>query len=87
MKKIFRPTSMLLAGICGAAILASQPSIAQNGAQDNSGSNTTRQEKKAELKKLEANGYRPEYNDPHYPNNLQNAERRSGSPGAASQRP
>lgn len=37
----------------------------------------------AELKKLEDAGYKPAANDPNYPQNLQNAEKRAGA--AASQ--
>ncbi|KWF30920.1 hypothetical protein [Burkholderia pseudomultivorans] len=33
----------------------------------------------AELKKLEDAGYKPAANDPNYPQNLQNAEKKAGS--------
>ena len=41
--------------------------------------------KNAELKKLEANGYQPGRNDPNYPQNLQNAEKKAGMGQGASQ--
>ena len=39
----------------------------------------------AELKKLESNGYNPAQNDPNYPQNLQNAEKKANAAQAASQ--
>lgn len=39
----------------------------------------------AELKKLEDNGYKPAMNDPNYPQNLQNAEKKANAAGGASQ--
>lgn len=39
----------------------------------------------AELKKLESNGYHPAENDPNYPTNLQNAEKKANAGQAASQ--
>lgn len=39
----------------------------------------------AELKKLEDAGYKPSANDPNYPQNLQNAEKKAGAAAGASQ--
>jgi len=47
----------------------------------------TRASEKADLKNLEAHGYRPTANDPNYPNDIQNAEKAaygSGATGATS---
>ena len=40
-------------------------------------STTTHAAKKAELKKLEQNGYQPSAPDPHYPQDIQNAEKKA----------
>lgn len=39
----------------------------------------------AELKKLEQNGYNPSVNDPNYPQNIQNAEKKANGAAGASQ--
>ncbi|KVR14139.1 hypothetical protein [Burkholderia ubonensis] len=39
----------------------------------------------AELKKLEDAGYKPAANDPNYPQNLQDAEKKAGAAAGASQ--
>ncbi|MGP8473646.1 DUF4148 domain-containing protein [Burkholderia sp. PR2] len=39
----------------------------------------------AELKKLEDAGYKPAANDPNYPQNLQNAQKKAGEAAGASQ--
>jgi uncharacterized low-complexity protein len=45
-----------------------------------------RDKKNAELKTLEQNGYNPAVNDPNYPQNLQNAEKKANAaPAGASQ--
>lgn len=44
-----------------------------------------RAKKNAELKKLEAAGYQPARNDPNYPENLQNAQKKAGVGQGASQ--
>jgi hypothetical protein len=44
-----------------------------------------RAKKNAELKKLEDAGYQPSKDDPSYPKNLQNAEKKAGIGAAASQ--
>ncbi|ASL43551.1 hypothetical protein bAD24_I08670 [Burkholderia sp. AD24] len=44
-----------------------------------------RAKKNAELKNLEANGYNPSRNDPNYPTDLQNAQKKAAAAGAASQ--
>jgi hypothetical protein len=37
------------------------------------------------LKNLEAHGYNPARNDPNYPNDIQNAQKKAGIGAAASQ--
>jgi hypothetical protein len=44
-----------------------------------------RAKKNAELKQLESNGYQPSRNDPNYPNDIQNAQKKAGIGAAASQ--
>jgi hypothetical protein len=44
-----------------------------------------RAKKNAELKKLEAAGYHPSQNDPNYPQDLQNAQKKAGIGQGASQ--
>lgn len=44
-----------------------------------------RAKKNAELKKLEDAGYQPSRNDPNYPTDLQNAQKKAGIGAAASQ--
>jgi hypothetical protein len=44
-----------------------------------------RAKKNAELKQLEAHGYQPSRNDPNYPNDIQNAQKKAGIGAAASQ--
>ncbi|TCW84222.1 hypothetical protein C5O80_14310 [Burkholderia sp. SRS-46] len=44
-----------------------------------------RAKKNAELKKLEDAGYKPSANDPNYPQNLQDAQKKAGAAGGASQ--
>jgi len=44
-----------------------------------------RAKKNAELKKLEDAGYHPGQNDPNYPSNLQQAQKKAGIGAAASQ--
>jgi hypothetical protein len=39
----------------------------------------------AQLKQLESNGYRPAVNDPNYPQDLQNAEKKANGAIGASQ--
>lgn len=68
----------------------SAPDAASNGsmskAQRKEARKEARERKNAELKKLEKNGYNPATaNDANYPNDIQNAERKAASPGAASQ--
>lgn len=47
-------------------------------------STTSHTAKKAELKKLEQSGYQPSATDPHYPQDIQNAEKKAnGGAGAA----
>lgn len=52
------------------------------------GSTTTHAAKKAELKKLEQSGYQPSSQDPHYPQDIQNAEKKAtGGAGASGAMP
>ena len=44
-----------------------------------------REKKNAELKELEAHGYQPSRNDPNYPTDIQNAQKKAGIGAAASQ--
>ncbi|HEX3634564.1 MAG TPA: DUF4148 domain-containing protein [Paraburkholderia sp.] len=44
-----------------------------------------RAKKNAELKQLESNGYNPSRNNPDYPTDLQNAQKKAGIGAAASQ--
>ncbi|MFM0157280.1 DUF4148 domain-containing protein [Paraburkholderia sediminicola] len=44
-----------------------------------------RAKKNAELKQLESNGYNPSRNDPNYPTDLQNAQKKAAAGAAASQ--
>ncbi|KVN39981.1 hypothetical protein WJ63_28515 [Burkholderia pyrrocinia] len=44
-----------------------------------------RAKKNAELKKLEDAGYKPAANDPNYPQNLQDAQKKAGAAAGASQ--
>lgn len=44
---------------------------------------TTRASEKADLKNLEAHGYRPQAQDPNYPNDIQKAEKSAYGTGSA----
>lgn len=58
---------------------------AQQKAQRKAARKQARAKNTAELKKLESNGYQPSQNDPNYPQNLQNAEKKANAGQAASQ--
>jgi hypothetical protein len=58
---------------------------AQKKAQRKAARKRARENNTAELKKLESNGYQPTQNDPNYPQNLQNAEKKASAGQAASQ--
>jgi hypothetical protein len=45
----------------------------------------SRAKKNGELKKLDSAGYQPAGNDPNYPDNLQNAQKKAGIGAGASQ--
>jgi hypothetical protein len=45
---------------------------------------TTRKAEKEDLKKLEQNGYKPEAQDPHYPDDVQAAEKKAYGGSTAS---
>ncbi|RAS22313.1 DUF4148 domain-containing protein [Paraburkholderia bryophila] len=57
-------------------VQAQQPS-----ADTQNNGTTTRAAKKAELKTLEKNGYQPSADDPHYPQDIQNAEKKANGGG------
>jgi hypothetical protein len=57
----------------------------QAKAQHKAERKAARAKNNAELKKLEQNGYNPAVNDPNYPQNLQNAEKKANAPAGASQ--
>jgi predicted xylose isomerase-like sugar epimerase len=57
---------------------ASSPSTkAEKKAQRKIARKEARAKNTAELKRLEDNGYQPHVNDPNYPQNLQNAEKKA----------
>jgi Domain of unknown function (DUF4148) len=61
---------------------------AQQPADTQQGSTTTRSAKKAEVKKLEQNGYQPHAADANYPQDIQNAEKKAaGNPGVSQPAP
>jgi len=64
-----------------AAASAAKPSKAQR----KQARKEARAKKNAELKKLEDAGYNPSRNDPNYPQDLQNAQKKAGVGTAASQ--
>ncbi|MGF6649272.1 hypothetical protein P3T24_004759 [Paraburkholderia sp. GAS33] len=68
-----------------AAAAPATPASATTKAQRKAARKQARAKKNAELKKLEANGYNPSRNDPNYPTDLQNAEKKAGAGQAASQ--
>ncbi len=71
----------------GAAAMA--PAAAASGAttkaQRKAARKQARAKKNAELKKLEDAGYQPSHNDPNYPTDLQNAQKKAGVGQGASQ--
>lgn len=71
-----------------AATNAAKPSAASKAAakaQRKAARKEARAKKNAELKQLESNGYNPSRNDPNYPTNLQNAQKKAAAGAAASQ--
>ncbi|RKF49882.1 DUF4148 domain-containing protein [Paraburkholderia fungorum] len=58
---------------------------AQRKAERKAARKQARAKNTAELKKLESNGYQPAQNDPNYPQNLQNAQKKANAGQAASQ--
>lgn len=83
-----RQTSRAFARVVAASVLtlASAHLVeAQQPADPSQNSTTTRSAKKAELKKLEQNGYQPSATDQQYPQDIQNAEKKAnGATGANS---
>jgi hypothetical protein len=65
----------------GAAASAAKPTKAQR----KQARKEARAKKNAELKKLEDAGYNPSRNDPNYPQDLQNAQKKAGIGAGASQ--
>lgn len=76
-----------------AAAMASQPltkeqkaqAKAQAKAQRKAERKEARAKNNAELKKLEDAGYKPALNDPNYPQNLQDAQKKANAAAGASQ--
>ncbi|WP_395065734.1 DUF4148 domain-containing protein [Paraburkholderia silvatlantica] len=76
-----------------AAAMASQPltkeqkaqAKAQAKAQRKAARKQARAKNNAELKKLEDAGYKPALNDPNYPQNLQDAQKKANAAAGASQ--
>ncbi|MGF6770857.1 hypothetical protein P3T18_003336 [Paraburkholderia sp. GAS199] len=58
--------------------------LVQAQTQAPSQSTTTRAQTKAELKTLEKNGYEPSAQDPHYPDDIQKAEKKASAGKGAS---
>jgi len=75
--------SMTLCVALGAAAAAVAGTAQAQQTAAPRGSSTTRAAQKAEIKKLEQNGYQPDTDDQHYPQNLQNAEKKAHGNAAA----
>jgi uncharacterized membrane protein (DUF106 family) len=58
---------------------------AQAKAQHKAERKAAREKNRAELKKLQDAGYKPAQNDPNYPQNLQNAQKKANAAAGASQ--
>jgi hypothetical protein len=76
--------SVAACAVAGFALLGAAAAHAQPAATPQHGSATTRAAQKAEIQKLEQNGYQPGTDDPHYPQNLQNAQKKARGGAAAS---
>lgn len=76
-------------GASDAMAAPAQPGMASSAkptkAERKAARKQARAKKNAELKKLEDAGYKPAQNDPNYPTNLQNAEKKAGVGAGASQ--
>lgn len=79
MKAIQRTEAIVA---CAVALALLGPSASAYAQQQQSP--TTRNGEKADLKKLEQNGYKPESQDSHYPDNVQAAEKKAYGGSAAS---
>jgi len=66
------------------AMAASKPA-ATTKAERKAARKQAREKKNAELKALEAHGYQPSRNDPNYPTDLPNAQKKAGIGAGASQ--
>lgn len=69
------------ADTAGATASAAKPTKAQR----KQARKEARAKRNAELKKLEDAGYKPSHNDPNYPQNLQDAQKKAAAGQAASQ--
>lgn len=79
---------LLVPGAAGAQTDATGASAAtgMSKAQRKEARKEARAKKNAELKQLEKNGYNPAAgNEANYPNDIQNAEKKAGTSGGASQ--
>ena len=75
---VVRVITAAILTVAGAKLVqAQQTTPPQNGT-------TTHSAKKAELKRLEQNGYKPGATDPHYPQNIQNAEKKANAGNGSS---
>jgi hypothetical protein len=93
----FAVTAMVAGGIPLAAAQSSNDTSAQatqpdatstakpTKAERKAARKEARAKKNAELKKLEDAGYHPAHDDPNYPTNLQNAQKKAGIGTGASQ--
>ncbi|WP_321791794.1 DUF4148 domain-containing protein [Caballeronia sp. J97] len=78
--------SLSYAQDAGSATTPSAPAVHSDKAQKKAARKQARAKKNAELKKLEDAGYNPARgNDPNYPQDLQNAQKKAGVGGGASQ--
>ncbi|WP_322042374.1 DUF4148 domain-containing protein [Paraburkholderia sp. J67] len=79
------PAAMAPAAAASAPLTKEQKAAAkkQAKAQRKAERKAARAKNNAELKKLEDAGYKPANNDPNYPQNLQDAEKKAAAKGAS----
>ncbi|MDE1179318.1 DUF4148 domain-containing protein [Paraburkholderia sp.] len=79
MKLLTNPRHLgcLRAVVSVAAVVTLTATPLLSNAQTSSQSTTTRQAEKADLKNLEQNGYKPQAQDPKYPDDVQAAEKKA----------
>ena len=90
---VVAPAFAQMEASASAAAAASQPltkeqkqqAKAQAKAQHKAERKAARAKNNAELKKLEEAGYKPSQNDPNYPQNLQEAQKKANAAAGASQ--